>query len=518
MKKPIEERQAVLLSFLAGEISKEVAATLLGCTKRTIEIYRNVYKEKGREGLIDHRHSNYHKLSEEQRDKVVALKQKDRWRSGRNIRDKLKLSVHRKTINNIFRAEGLAKENTKRVKAIQRFEAESPNDLWQTDIMGKIAFKNLGILYLIATLDDHSRFVPAGKWYRTQGKMNVFQIWYESLSRRSRPNPAEQRHAAQFHQQRRRVLRYIGYGAGGLTITAVGAEYAGVIDLIENWPQEPFSGEIEETKAFINQWSQEVGQDGKRLEQYFPRILSLATAYYSYQMTRFFPDTADQYDRKKFKDVFAVVDRKEFFEKFAYCNGRIDALRNSDNPAFGNKFLKKMYLNREAIVTSRIKEKVKDAFYLVLHELLHFSSKDIDHSTPKILPIFDRAIVAQKGLLCFSTQEGSYPGIGKECLPTYPYTTNMEEIVVESGALLLSSQVGYIASREDESYYAEGVRKYTEVIVNQFYNGSILAPLRYQQASDFPGLLTDIARRAGVDPNRRVMEEGLRRTLPIFQK
>ena len=102
MKKPIEERQTVLLSFLAGEINKESAANLLGCTKRTIEIYRNKYKEKGKEGLIDHRHSNYHKLTDKQREAVVALKQKNRWRSGRNIRDYLKLSVHRRTINTIF--------------------------------------------------------------------------------------------------------------------------------------------------------------------------------------------------------------------------------------------------------------------------------------------------------------------------------------------------------------------------------------------------------------------------------
>lgn len=77
MKRPIEERQTILLSFLAGEISKDRAANLLGCTKRTIEIYRNAYRKKGREGLIDHRHSNYHKLSQEQKDKVIALKKKD---------------------------------------------------------------------------------------------------------------------------------------------------------------------------------------------------------------------------------------------------------------------------------------------------------------------------------------------------------------------------------------------------------------------------------------------------------
>ena len=47
--------------------------------------------------------------------------------------------------------------------------------------MGKIDFPKISILYLIVTLDDHSRFVPFGRWFKTQGKMNVFSVWYQSL-------------------------------------------------------------------------------------------------------------------------------------------------------------------------------------------------------------------------------------------------------------------------------------------------------------------------------------------------
>ena len=198
MKKPIEDREAVLLAFLGGEISKQKAADILSCTTRTIENYRNLYRKSGQDGLKDHRHSNYRKLSEKQKETLIALKKKDRWRSARNIRDELKLSLSEHQVQRILVSKGLGKENLKRVKAIIRFEAEAPNDLWQTDIQGKIAFPNIGILYLIATLDDHSRFVPAGKWYRTQGKMNVFQIWYESLSRCGLPDAMLQDEGSQY--------------------------------------------------------------------------------------------------------------------------------------------------------------------------------------------------------------------------------------------------------------------------------------------------------------------------------
>lgn len=97
-----------------------------------------------------------------------------------------------------LKKEGLTHENTRRVKAIVRFEAENPNDMWQTDIMGKIAFKYLGDLYLIATLDDHSRFVPYGKWFKTQGKMNVFYVWYESLANFGIPKAMLQDEGSQY--------------------------------------------------------------------------------------------------------------------------------------------------------------------------------------------------------------------------------------------------------------------------------------------------------------------------------
>lgn len=252
MKRPIEERQTVLLSFLGGEISKERAANLLGCSKRTIEIYRNAYRKRGKEGLIDHRHSNYHKLSSEQRDKVVALKKKDRWRSGRNIRDHLKLSVHRRTINAVFQQEGLARENNKRVKAIQRFEAQAPNDLWQTDIMGKIDFPNIGILYLIATLDDHSRFVPAGRWFRTQGKMNVFQIWYESLSKCGLPDAMLQDEGSQYKAKVRfGTADYEWYAkqVGIKLIWAHSAQCKGKIERFWGFVQDDFVPEVIKAKT-----------------------------------------------------------------------------------------------------------------------------------------------------------------------------------------------------------------------------------------------------------------------------
>lgn len=252
MKYPLEKRVEIIQSYVKNEISKKIAADLLQCSFKTIERHTKAFIVYGSEGLKDKRHSNNYKLSPKQREEVVQLKQKDRWRSGRNIRDKLKLSVNRKTINNIFRVEGLSKENNKRVKAIQRFEAAAPNDLWQTDIMGKIKFSNLGILYLTATLDDHSRFVPAGKWFRTQHKMNVFQIWYESLSKCGLPVAMLQDEGSQYKARTRfgtADYEWYAKAVGIKLIWARKAQTKGKIERFWGFVQDDFVPEVINAKS-----------------------------------------------------------------------------------------------------------------------------------------------------------------------------------------------------------------------------------------------------------------------------
>jgi len=226
MKKPIAVREQVIVSLVKKELNSDEAAKVLGCTKRTVSTHLMAYLTRGVAGLVDHRRSNHFKLSVNQRERLVALKEIDRWRSPRNIRDKLELPVHAATIWRTLRREGLTRENLRRVKAIVRFEAESPNDLWQTDVMGKITFKHLGDLYLIATLDDHSRFVPAGKWFKTQGKMNVFYIWYESLASWGLPRAMLQDKGSQYKARLKFGQADYGWYANQLQIELIWANTA----------------------------------------------------------------------------------------------------------------------------------------------------------------------------------------------------------------------------------------------------------------------------------------------------
>lgn len=247
MKRPITERKQIIATLVKQELSRDEAARLLGCTTRTVSTYVRQYISLGTPGLVDHRHSNHHILTEDQKNQIISLKETDRWRSPRNIRDHFNLPVKPITVWRILQGVGLTHENVKRVKAIVRFEAENPNDLWQTDIMGKITFKYLGDLYLIATIDDHSRFVPSGRWFKNQGKMNVFYVWYESLANWGIPKAMLQDQGSQYKARQRFGTADYDWYAKQLGITLIWAKKAqckGKIERFWKFVQRDFAPSI----------------------------------------------------------------------------------------------------------------------------------------------------------------------------------------------------------------------------------------------------------------------------------
>lgn len=173
-------REAIA-EVLKGRFSRTEAAKKLSVHKRTIRRYLAQAIQEGLESLGETRGGNHRKLTPSQKVKIRQKKKEGPWRSARWIRDHLNLPVHEVTV---WRALGeLNHLNVLQLKPIQRFEAEYPNQLWQTDIMGKMFFPKINhYLYLIATLDDHSRFCLSGKWYQKQSKMNVFSCWYQALA------------------------------------------------------------------------------------------------------------------------------------------------------------------------------------------------------------------------------------------------------------------------------------------------------------------------------------------------
>ena len=191
-RKGIEFKQDVLKQVLTGAMDKKKARTLLTCCPRTLQNYLAEALKHGVSGIKDKRHGNNYKLSPKELISILETKKKGPWRSARKVLEITGIThIGERRVQKIWVQHGLNLVNVERIKPITRFVARSPNDLWQADIMGKIYFPYLinekgesgCCAYLIANLDDCSRFLLGGKWFSRQSQMNVFRVWYFCLLR-----------------------------------------------------------------------------------------------------------------------------------------------------------------------------------------------------------------------------------------------------------------------------------------------------------------------------------------------
>jgi transposase InsO family protein len=156
----------------------------LGCRKQTIYRLLEKVSQGGLSALKDGRHSNNYKLTPKQRLEVIKKKKEGSWRSARKVLELTHItSVSTRRVEQLWVEYGLNQLNVGRLKPIVRFVSKEPNDLWQADIQGKMHFPYLGDAYLIANIDDCSRFILGAKWFSRQTQMNVFRVWYHCLFR-----------------------------------------------------------------------------------------------------------------------------------------------------------------------------------------------------------------------------------------------------------------------------------------------------------------------------------------------
>lgn len=107
---------------------------------------------------------------------------------GKGIIDKdFKASVQ--SIYRIFKRHGLDKE-LKEPEDRRRFEAELPNDLWQSDCMHGpkvIVEGRLRKTFLFGFIDDHSRLIPHAEFYLGENLENYLDCLIKALEKRGLP-------------------------------------------------------------------------------------------------------------------------------------------------------------------------------------------------------------------------------------------------------------------------------------------------------------------------------------------
>jgi putative transposase len=94
------------------------------------------------------------------------------------------------TVYRFLKAQGLFDLPQEPPKDRRRFEAELPNDLWQSDMMYGPVVKVEGRqrkTFLFAFLDDMSRLIPHAQFYLTEGLENYLDCLRQALLKRGLP-------------------------------------------------------------------------------------------------------------------------------------------------------------------------------------------------------------------------------------------------------------------------------------------------------------------------------------------
>jgi transposase InsO family protein len=93
------------------------------------------------------------------------------------------------SVYRLLHLHGLMKESQAKVDR-RRFEAEAPNDLWQSDVMHGPTVTENGKqkkTYLIAFIDDHSRLIPHGEFYFSENTVCFLSAFRSAISTRGIP-------------------------------------------------------------------------------------------------------------------------------------------------------------------------------------------------------------------------------------------------------------------------------------------------------------------------------------------
>lgn len=126
-------------------------------------------------------------------DRIVKLKEELPQRSAALVHRKLKKEFPNgcpsiSFIQNVIREKGLIYKSTDRQQGYRHFQRSKPNDMWQIDIAGVQTVGHLKQVYLIALLDDCSRFIVAARYFMDQRGINVIKIVRDGVMAYGRPN------------------------------------------------------------------------------------------------------------------------------------------------------------------------------------------------------------------------------------------------------------------------------------------------------------------------------------------
>jgi transposase InsO family protein len=187
------------------KLSIEELAHYFGKSKRTIYRWLRNAKEQTEKKIKRAKKKRRRRRKYPQKifTRIVELKKEVPNRSAPMVHRILEEEFHMlvpsiSTVRKYIRDQGLTTDKRKRTVGYIRFAREKPNDLWQIDIAGVQTVGHLGKVYLIALIDDCSRFIVAARYFKDQKGVNVMKVVRNAILGYGRPNQILADNGAQF--------------------------------------------------------------------------------------------------------------------------------------------------------------------------------------------------------------------------------------------------------------------------------------------------------------------------------
>ena len=185
-----EERlRFVVLASRQERAVSEVCAEF-GISRQTGHLWLKRFSEQGSTGLCDRSRrpkTSPGKTADEVERAVLAVRQKwPDWGAPKlaKVLEQQEPPVHVKvrTLHRILQRHGLVDQSERRKPAVERFEREEPNELWQMDFKGPQGGNQGSAVGPLSVLDDHSRYLLVLQHLgstRKQGVRNTLEEAFE---------------------------------------------------------------------------------------------------------------------------------------------------------------------------------------------------------------------------------------------------------------------------------------------------------------------------------------------------
>lgn len=186
-----EQRLMILDSWRRSGLPAGDFAPLVGLSKHTLYAWKKRFDREGPGGLIDHPRGSVKgsRLPDLTRRAIVMLKESNPDYGCERISDLLArgpaLQASPNAVARVLKEAGYVFDETPthaHPDHVREFERARPNQLWQTDLFTFILKRQNRRVYLVAFMDDHSRFIVSFGLHASQSAALVLEVLRAAIS------------------------------------------------------------------------------------------------------------------------------------------------------------------------------------------------------------------------------------------------------------------------------------------------------------------------------------------------